>query len=115
MDDNDGDGVYTITVSMTAGTEYKFLGNGDEPGRAVRRSECYDSSCRICEHVITVEGPGGETVCYNTCSACPTPSLVARTLLQQLQRGRGHGRQLLCLQHHVQRGQAVGVDWAKSS
>ena len=30
MDDSDGDGTYTITVSMTAGAqEYKFIGNGD--------------------------------------------------------------------------------------
>ena len=83
MDDSDGDGVYTITVSMTAGAqEYKFLGNGDWAlAEQFDGSEsCTTPPAEFVNRVITVEGPTvAETVCYNTCSACVPDAILGCT------------------------------------
>jgi len=75
MDDSDGDGVYTVTVSMTAGNqEYKFLGNGDWGVAEVfdGSESCTTPPAEFVNRVILVEGPTvADTVCYNTCEACP--------------------------------------------
>ena len=83
MDDSDGDGVYAITVSMTAGAqEYKFLGNGDWAlAEQFDGSEsCTTPPAEFVNRVITVEGPTvAETVCYNTCSACVPDAILGCT------------------------------------
>ncbi len=74
MSDDDGDGVYSITVSVTAGAqEYKFLGNGDW---ALAESfdgteSCTTDPADFVNRVILVEGPTSvDAVCYNSCEAC---------------------------------------------
>ncbi|MGB1945112.1 MAG: hypothetical protein ACPHM0_05420, partial [Flavobacteriales bacterium] len=74
MDDSDGDGIYSITVQLTAGPqEYKFLGNADWA-----LSEQFDGSesCTTApgEYVNRVVEVTGhmivDTVCYNQCEDC---------------------------------------------
>ena len=75
MDDSDGDGVYTITLSMEPGNqEYKFLGNGDWAN-----AEQFDGSeaCTLppgefVNRVFAVEegGASPDVVCFNSCDAC---------------------------------------------
>ena len=93
MDDSDGDGVYTITLSVGAGAqEYKFLGNGDW-GRELDGSEpCTTAPGEYVNRVVLVEGPTVvETVCFNSCSACARRGTrLHRCDCQQLQRGRNH-------------------------
>ena len=74
MSDDDGDGVYSITVSVTAGAqEYKFLANGDW-GLAESfdgTESCTTDPAEFVNRVILVEGPTTvDTVCYNSCEAC---------------------------------------------
>jgi hypothetical protein len=84
MDDSDGDGVYTVTLSLPAGNnEYKFLGNGDWA-----LAEVFDGSesCVITfdgvniNRVINITGPTtADTVCYNSCSACVPNAVLGCT------------------------------------
>ncbi|MGB1347611.1 MAG: hypothetical protein ACPHX0_07195 [Flavobacteriales bacterium] len=73
MNDN-GDGTYSITVSMTAGAqEYKFLGNGDwGVAEQFDGSEaCTTAPGEYVNRVIDVNGPTtADLVCYNSCEAC---------------------------------------------
>ena len=83
MADDDGDGVYNITVSVTAGAqEYKFLGNGDW-GLAESfdgTESCTTDPAEFVNRVVLVEGPTVvETVCYNSCSACVPNAVLGCT------------------------------------
>ena len=83
MSDDDGDGVYNITVSVTAGAqEYKFLGNGDW-GLAESfdgTESCTTDPAEFVNRVVLVEGPTVvETVCYNSCSACVPNAVLGCT------------------------------------
>ena len=83
MDDSDGDGVYTITLSVGAGAqEYKFLGNGDwGVAESFDGSEsCTTAPGQYVNRVVLVEGPTVvETVCYNSCSACVPDAVLGCT------------------------------------
>jgi hypothetical protein len=83
MDDSDGDGVYFVTVSMTAGNqEYKFLGNGDWGVAEVfdGSESCTTPPAEFVNRVILVEGPTvADTVCYNTCEACVDGAVLGCT------------------------------------
>ena len=73
MTDN-GDGTYTITVSMAAGAqEYKFIGDcawgGDEQFDG--SESCTTAPAEFVNRVVDVSGPTVvDMVCYNTCEAC---------------------------------------------
>ena len=76
MDDSDGDGIYSVTLSVGAGAqEYKFLGDADW---GVAESFDGTESCttdpgEYVNRVVLVEGSTTvDTVCYNSCEACPT-------------------------------------------
>ena len=74
MSDDDGDGVYSITVSVGAGAqEYKFLGNGDW-GLAESfdgTESCTTDPGEYVNRVVLVEGATTvDTVCFNSCEAC---------------------------------------------
>ena len=85
MTDPDGDGVFTVSLSLAPGFhEYKFL-NGDWGG-----AEIFDpgSSCTLTTDVSTnrlVEVPIGvadfaiPVVCYNSCAACPEAPCASDT------------------------------------
>ncbi len=74
MSDDDGDGIYSITVSVTAGAqEYKFLGNGDWAlaENFDGTESCTTDPAEFVNRVILVEGPTTvDAVCYNSCEAC---------------------------------------------
>ena len=83
MADDDGDGVYSITVSVGAGAqEYKFLGNGDW-GLAESfdgTESCTTDPGEYVNRVVLVEGPTTvETVCFNSCSACVPNAVLGCT------------------------------------
>ena len=73
MTDN-GDGTYTITVSMAAGAqEYKFIGDcawgGDEQFDG--SESCTTDPAEYVNRVVDVTGPTVvASVCYNSCEAC---------------------------------------------
>ena len=76
MDDSDGDGIYTVTLSVGAGAqEYKFLGNADW-GLAEMfdgTESCTTDPAEFVNRVVLVEGATTvDTVCFNSCEACPT-------------------------------------------
>ena len=83
MDDSDGDGVYTITLSVGAGAqEYKFLGNGDWGAAEIfdGSESCTTAPGQYVNRVVLVEGPTVvETVCYNSCSACVPDAVLGCT------------------------------------
>ncbi len=83
MSDDDGDGVYSITVSVTAGAqEYKFLGNGDW---ALQENfdgteSCTTDPAEFVNRVVLVEGPTTvDAVCYNSCEACVPGDILGCT------------------------------------
>ena len=83
MSDDDGDGVYSITVSVTAGAqEYKFLGNGDW-GLAENfdgTESCTTAPGEYVNRVVLVEGPTTvDAVCYNSCEACVAGDILGCT------------------------------------
>ena len=82
MNDN-GDGTYSITVSMTAGAqEYKFLGNGDwGVAEQFDGSEaCTTAPAEFVNRVIDVNGPTtADLVCYNSCEACVEGDILGCT------------------------------------
>ncbi|MDA0904214.1 MAG: lamin tail domain-containing protein [Bacteroidetes bacterium] len=83
MDDIDGDGVYTVTVSMTAGNqEYKFLGNGDWGAAEVfdGTEDCTTPPAEFVNRVILVAGPTvADLVCYNSCTTCVQGAVLGCT------------------------------------
>ena len=83
MDDSDGDGIYTITLSVGSGAqEYKFLGNGDWAlAESFDGTEtCTTDPGEYVNRVILVEGPTTvDTVCYNSCSACVPNAVLGCT------------------------------------
>ena len=74
MDDSDGDGIYSITVQLTAGPqEYKFLGNADWGlSEQFDGSEsCTTAPGEYVNRVVEVTGHMTvDTVCYNQCEDC---------------------------------------------
>ena len=78
MTDN-GDGTYSITVSMGAGTQtYKFIGDcawgGDEQFDG--SEACTTEPAEFVNRVVDVDGPTTvDLVCYNSCEACSTAVL----------------------------------------
>ena len=84
MTDN-GDGTYTITVSMGAGAqEYKFIGDcawgGDEQFDG--SESCTTDPAEFVNRLIEVAGPTNVgSVCYNSCDACgDAPSSLVATV-----------------------------------
>ncbi|MFN5621356.1 MAG: T9SS type A sorting domain-containing protein [Flavobacteriales bacterium] len=72
MTDPDGNGVYTVTLSLPAGQsfEYKFINGNDWPGAEGVPAECNTFSNRT----FTVMGydglVGGAPICFGGCGAC---------------------------------------------
>ncbi len=70
MDDTDGDGIYTVTVSLEVNQtyEYKFV-NGDQLGQVETvPAECAQNSNRsvqVAESDVVLD-----TVCFGSCTAC---------------------------------------------
>jgi hypothetical protein len=84
MTDN-GDGTYTITVSMAQGAqEYKFIGDcawgGDEQFDG--SESCTTAPAEFVNRVVDVTGPTiVDMVCYNTCEACvDAPATLVATV-----------------------------------
>ena len=76
MADADGDGVYTLTVSMLPGTyEYKFTVNGWDVAEQFAGGEsCTSTLGGFTNRTITVAPQTPVTlgtVCWNSCGACP--------------------------------------------
>ena len=76
MNDDDGDGIYTITLQFppNSAQEYKFLGNGDWGiAELFDGSEsCTTGPGEYINRVVQVPGESIvlDTVCYNLCEAC---------------------------------------------
>ena len=82
MTDN-GDGTFSITVSMGAGAqEYKFIGDcawgGDEQFDG--SESCTTAPAEFVNRVIDVNGPTtADLVCYNSCDACAAADILGCT------------------------------------
>ena len=74
MDDSDGDGIYSITVQLTAGPqEYKFIGNADWALAEIfdGSESCTTAPGEYVNRVVEVTGHMAvDTVCYNQCADC---------------------------------------------
>ena len=74
MDDSDGDGIYSITVQLTAGPqEYKFIGNADWALAEIfdGSESCTTAPGEYVNRVVDVTGHMTvDTVCYNQCEDC---------------------------------------------
>ena len=75
MSDDDGDGVYEVTISLPAGAhEYKFIQNADWGlAETFNGSEsCTTPPGEFVNRVVTITGATTlDAVCYNSCEACP--------------------------------------------
>ena len=75
MSDDDGDGVYEVTISLPAGAhEYKFIQNADWGlAETFNGSEsCTTPPGEFVNRVVTIAGATTlDAVCYNSCEACP--------------------------------------------
>lgn len=79
MTDDDGDGIYTITLTLAQGQhEYKFLNGGwggDEIFNPAEDGACTLTTGAFTNRLVTVSSsaPFSEPVrCFNSCDACPT-------------------------------------------
>ena len=76
MNDDDGDGIYTITLQFppNSAQEYKFLGNGNWGTAEVfdGSESCTTGPGEYINRVVQVPGESIvlDTVCYNLCEAC---------------------------------------------
>ena len=76
MNDDDGDGIYTITLQFppNSAQEYKFLGNGNWGIAEVfdGSESCTTGPGEYINRVVQVPGESIvlDTVCYNLCEAC---------------------------------------------
>ena len=82
MSDADGDGVWDITLSLTSGTsiEYKFTVNGWSDQENFAGGEpCTVTNGGFTNRFLAVPSSDSTlgTVCFNSCSACPTPSPIS--------------------------------------
>lgn len=72
MSDPDGNGVYTVTLTLPAGQsfEYKFINGNDWPGAEGVPAECNTFSNRTFT-VMSYDGVvGGAPICFGGCGAC---------------------------------------------
>ena len=84
MDDSDGDGVFTITVSMPAGVnQYKFVANGSvwEEFPDIIDGCTFDDGGGFVNRVLTVDGDATiPSVCFNKCGDCDGVAMIDAAL-----------------------------------
>lgn len=78
MSDDNGDGIWDITVTIEEGQiEYKFINDGNwEDLDPDCDGACTLTSGTFTNRLLAVVGPGPmvlDTVCYAACTQCPTP------------------------------------------
>ena len=72
MSDDDGDGVYTITVLLPGGNnEYKFVANDNQFESLDEGGSCTITSGGFTNRIIAVDGDATiDAVCFGSCDAC---------------------------------------------
>lgn len=86
MDDSDGDGIYTLTLTAQAGGfEWKYIGgDGEETFDPAVDGACTLTSGEFTNRFILVEGTDNITmdvVCFNSCDACDSAPCVDPALI----------------------------------
>ena len=79
MDDSDSDGVWMVTLPLTQDSiEYKFTVDGwNDQENFTSGSSCTKTSGGYTNRFLTINGDTTlSTVCWNSCSACPTTSTL---------------------------------------
>ena len=86
MTDDDGDGVYDITVMMTGGSqEYKFVINDNGFEELEEGASCTITTGGFTNRVIMVDGDATiDAVCFGSCDACATNTDDLETIGVQL-------------------------------